>query len=257
MTVSLKDWLESLEKELYERIKRSRRYANFVDEVICNKEDFYIWKKGSPNTTRIEGHTTIIELGPLQTKLVSPIPINLKISGDWRSRYEQKAYMGVLLGDLCRDVTIREEQIIVHTLMKNVKAFEIDNGTFSLDGLRDAINHISSQGNFADTILVNPMQLVKLREKSEFIPYYNLWQKSVEEKGYGFIGLLSHLSVYATAVLSESIGLIYEKRETKVRKTPLSIKFDDYNNPKTLNIVEDMLAWTTDDGALAKITLKA
>ena len=255
MSNSFKDWLESLQNDLYDRIKKSRRYPSYIDKIICNKKDFYIWKKSGRNAVEKDGNATIIKLAPLKTISVSPTPIRLRLLGNWRDWYEQGSIMGVLLGGICRNVASKEERIVAETLMQGAKTFTVRSETFTFDSLNDATNYIATCGNFADILLVNPLQITKLREVKGFIPYWNLGQQHVEKIGFGFIGYLSQFSVFTTTGLSESTGLIYEKRMAKVRKTPLSIKFDDYSNPKMLVVEEDMFAWTMDDEALARITL--
>ena len=75
----------------------------------------------------------------------------------------------------------------------------------------------------------------------------------MKEKGLNFIGLMGELSVYQTASLKVTEGLLYEKSQTRLRKTPLSVKFENYENPKTLEINEKIFAWAIDDYSLTKI----
>lgn len=110
--------------------------------------------------------------------------------------------------------------------------------------------------NFADTLLVHPLQLPKLMEEKSFISRWALPNWLVDTKGPGFIGIIGNLSVYGTTGISESTGLLYDKRQIKVRKTPLSVKFDDYDYPKVLQITESLFAWSKDSGAIVKLTLK-
>lgn len=255
MSNSFKDWLESLQNDLYDMVKKSRRHPSYIDRTICDKKSFYIWKKSGRDAVEKDGNTTIIKLAPLKTISVSPTLICLRLLGNWRGWYEQGSIMGVWLGGICRNVARKEERIVVETLMQSAKNFTVRSETFTFNSLKDATNYIATCGNFADILLVNPLQITKLRDVKEFIPYWNLGQEHTEKMGSGFIGYLSQFSVFTTTGLSESTGLIYEKRMAKVRKTPLSIKFDDYNNPKMLIIEEKMFAWTMDDEALAKITL--
>ena len=138
--------------------------------------------------------------------------------------------------------------------MKNTKVFETKSETFTLDELREAIDYITSCGNFANTMLINPLQRIELRKAKGFVPYWNLAQEYVKKEGSAFVGLYGQLTVYSTTGLPKPIGLIFEKGMVKVRKTPLSIKFDDYSNPKILNLGEDIFAWSVDDGAIATIT---
>lgn len=256
MLDSFESWLKSLETDLSRRIKDSRRYPTYVDEVICNTEKFYIWKKSGRDTIKREGDVTIIWLAPLQSGLISPIPIRVSVPGDWRNWYEGRTIMDIYIGDVCRYVATREEQIVIETLSKDVKVFGLDSEVFTRDQLREPVNYISSQGNFADTLLVHPLQLPKLIEEKGFVPKWNLPRGIVDKKGLAFIGLMGALSIYETIGVSESTGLLYEKRQIKIRKTPLSIKFDDYDHPRTLNVIEYIFAWTVDDGAIAKISLK-
>jgi len=252
---SLKEWLEHLEADLSKDIKEGRRFRSYVGEVICNTESFYTWKKGGRDTVRKEGNATIIDLAPFQTKAVSPIPIRFRLSGDWYNYYEGKTIL--VLGGICRSVVSLEEKAIFDTLAKDVKVFELSSNVCKLDMLQEAIHFIGSEGSFADTLLVNPLQIPKLLGEKGFIPRWSLGQGYIEQKGEAFAGLLGHLSVYETAELSVSEVLLYEKSETRVRKTPIVVKFDDYSNPKILAIKEDIFAWTLDNESIAKIALKA
>jgi len=255
MPISFQEWLKSLQEDLYGRIKKSRRYQNYVDRVICNTGDFYIWKKSDKDSIEEEDDATIITLAPLKPLLISPVSINFKVSGNWRDWYEQGALMDVFLGGICRAVITREEQIFTKTLLQNAKAFAIKDRTFTPENLKEAINHINSFGYSADILLVNPSHLMNLVEVREFIPYWSFRQDYIIGKGPGFIGYLGQFEVFANIGLPKSIGVIYEKRMIKVRKTPLSIKFDDYSSPRILILEEQMYAWSIDDGAMAKIEL--
>ena len=82
--------------------------------------------------------------------------------------------MSILLGDICRFVVISEERIIAETLTRDVEVFDIDAQVFAEENLQEAISHIDSQGNYADTMLVHPLQKTTLRRDDEFISRRNL-----------------------------------------------------------------------------------
>jgi len=256
LSKTFKEWLKSIENDIKERIKDGRRYLAYVDEVICSAEEFYIWKKDGRDTIKTERNVTIIKLAPLRTIPVSPILIDVRVLGEWRRWYEEKVIIDLYIGSICRYVITREHQIIVETLSKDVKVFDICGEVFTRDKLREPINYINSRGNFADTLLIHPLQTPKLIEGKNFVPKWSLPKTLVNSKGPNFVGLLGALSVYEIVGISESVGLLYDKRQIKVKKTPISVKFDNYDYPEKLNVTESLFAWSVDDEAIVKLTLR-
>ena len=252
-------WLKGLETDLKSRVRDSRRFPSYVGDVICPSERFYVWKSGGRTTTRREGNVNVVELALPRIETVSPIPIRLRSRGEWRTYYEDKAVM-VILGDFCKYIIVNEERIIAETLTRDARVCDIDEETFTTENLHEALSYINSQGNFADTMLVHPVQVSRLWRKKGFVSKYDRSidrQRLANEKGKGFAGWVGQLSVYKTWGVSESEGIVYEKRQAKVRKTPLDISFDNYTNPDIFSVNEDMFAWTVEDGAIAKVTLQA
>jgi hypothetical protein len=254
MSETIENWLKKLEIDIRELVKSTRRFHSYVGEVICNTDKFYIWKKGGRNTVENRGNTTIIKLAPFQSESVHPISIRFDLDGDWVERFEDRHFVD--MSGIGRSVTAREEQIVAETLMIDSKAFNLDSEVCKLDGLREAIGFIETEGNFADTLLINPLQTPKLMCQESFISKWSLPAEYPQRHTFAFVGLLGHLLVYETVGLSQTTALLYQKNESRVRKTPLSVKFDDYSHPRKLAVGEDLFAWTVDWGAMAKITLR-
>jgi len=253
---NFKGWLENLEAELSNKIRNMRTYPFYVDRVFCSDETFYIWKKHGSDTIKREGNVTIIESAPLVPEMVSPIPVQLRYKGDWCRWYENKVIMDFFLESICDYIISLEEKIVVETLTKGATVFELQDKSFTKSNLRESISYFESQGKYADTMLVNPGQLTNLGREDGFIPFWNLPPSFVESKGKGFYGLLGQLHVYSTPGVSKSIAIIYEKKMAKVRKTPIDISFNDYENPKMLSINEALFGWLVENGVVAKVVLK-
>ena len=250
------NWLEGLRRDLMERIKSSREYIDYVGEVRCSGEGFYVWKKSGRVTIRRRGGAILMQLTPFELEVVTPISINLQFNQDWHEWYEKKLPMDLLLSGMRRYIVACEEREILRMLTEDAKVFDLSDEELGRGELGEVIDYILSQGCYPDTLLVHPLQLLKLLKEASFTSRWNLDQEVMIGKGRRFLGLLGDLSVYGTMILPQSTGILYEREQVMVKKTPLSISFLDPSDQTVMLVREDIYAWTVDDGAIAKINLK-
>lgn len=242
-------WLANIETDLKRRIKDCRLYPSYVGKVICNDEEFRLTEIGR----RIFDRNAGIEGAQVRSKKVSSASIRHRERGDWRKLYDEKVIVN--LGNICKCVFAREEQIVVETLTKDAKVFELNSVTLKRDELQNAIDYVN-EGSFADSLLVQKYNVVS---KGDFTPKRKLknFSKILATMGPAFIGRIGHLDIYRSIGVPQSTALLYERRQINVKKTPLNVGFDDYDRPEILSLDEDMYAWSVKDGALARIILEA
>ena len=249
--MSFEGWLKDLEGQVKESVRGSRAFNSFFHEVFCNNDDFIMWKKnGRDETVQINGGT-LTQIAPYKPETVKPAELRLRVRNDWKEAYEQKVF--IVLGGLSRHIFGWEHKQALATLASKAKTYEIESDVPTRPLLNGAIDNINSEDNYADTLLVSPLQLTNLMDVKGFIPYWNFPENFVNQKGSGFIGIMGELSIYHTPALAITEGLLYDKSQTRLRKTPLSIKFENYENPEYLEVAEKIFAWPVDDYSIARL----
>ena len=65
--------------------------------------------------------------------------------------------------------------------------------------------------------------------------------------------MLDSLEVYTNRGLSSDIGLIFDKENNNLQISPLMVKFDNYENPRTLLVKEKLYAHYNQENSLIKL----
>jgi len=246
---TLRDWLDDHVKIIREGIIEGRGYKHYFDRVIESSDRFYIFKPEGRPSIVTRGRATMIEMPPIRSIEVEPEKIDLRIRTDWRQKFKDNLI--IILGPLIRDISKKENKLVIDTFTKDAQEVEIEP---DFSNLEDAQRIIESNQGYPDTMLVNFTKLSDLRKLNEFIPYYKFPEYYVKQKGERYFqGMLGHISVYGSRGLSREEGVLFSKRESLLKMTPLDAGFDSYENPKVLYIKEQLYAWIEYDGTVIKL----
>lgn len=246
---TLRDWLDDHVKTIRDGIIEGRGYKHYFDHVFESSDRFYIFKPEGRPTIVTRDRATIIEMPPIRSYDVEPAKIEIGIRNDWRQKFTDNIIM--IFGRLIADIRKMENKFVIDTFTKDTREVELKPDLSNLD---DVQRIIESNHGYPDTMLVNFMKIRDLRRLQDFIPYYNLPEYYVKQKGERhFQGMLGHISVYGSTGLSREEGVLYSKRESLLKMTPLDVGFDSYENPKVLHINEQLYAWPEYDGIVVKL----
>ena len=112
-----------------------------------------------------------------------------------------------------------------------------------------------SQGQIPDLLIVNYSQFSHLskvqgfKHKWEFPPAFH------ERKGKYFAGILGGLSVYWNQGISNNAALLYVRSSAHLKMTPLTVRFDNQDNPRIICVEEYLYAWFDRDDTALKLMI--
>jgi len=245
----LENWLKEKERVIHDGIMEGRRYDHYFGEVIESDGSFYIFKPDGKPKTITRDRMTIIELPTIKSYNVEPERILIKLMNDWKQIYEM--CVNIVFGALIASLKRLERKKIIDTLTKDAEEVTIDS---EFSNIHEAYDIIESNGGYPDTMLVNFKKLSDFNNLKEFTPFYRLPKWYIEQNGGLHLrGILRHILVFGTNGLSRDEGVLYSKREARLKMTPLKVKFDNYDDPRCLEIYEELYAWPLYEGTVVKL----
>ncbi len=248
----LKEWegvfIQTISAPLKEERLDSLAYEVTESEIGLNQA----WKTGADKVEVHDGVTTTT----LNIKLVTikPVPILIKAPIEsWVNN--PKNPIDWLFRDLAREVGKLEAQIFLASLFPGAEEFKTNEEKVSTVALNEAGASISKALHNADTVVIHPVHHTELFSSKDFFSVWGLPPEIRGTKGTHFYGFLGGIEVYWTPDIDRRRILYYEKMSVRVKRSPLTLAFDDYDDPKYLIAEEKFVAWTTQEGAIGIIDL--
>lgn len=235
---SLKDWLESKEKELKQEIKDSRKFDCYLTKIFWDAENFGVWYKQREDETIRRGRDVFTKIAPFKTEVPRPNKIEKSYLGDWSDCKNGSVFYD--FQDIVHTIINEEEKLVLEGFRtdKETEEIELDNKIY------EKLNE-SKENDFypKNILLVNPMFNMKLLDIKTFVPCWKLLPSFYEEKKRTYLGYIGDIEVHWNALLEKDAGLFFDQKYANVKISELDISFDDYNDPARLNIGESLFSW--------------
>lgn len=206
--------------------------------------------QGEDTTETIPGGGVLINLAPIVSRAVTPQEVHLRWRGDFTS-YESANTIFPPIG-VVQHVEQAENKGFIDSLSQGAEEFEVSKESYDTREAQDAISNIR---NFADMMLVNPRQLINLREIDGFLPYWRLPDGYVNRMGRRYLGRFGAMEVYQNTGLPSEEGLIYDRGECCIRISQPVVSFNDYNRPNRFSVQTLVHGWVVDQGSAVKIRI--
>ena len=255
------EWLEEFRtkiKEGYETHRMDKRLAGYTYEV--DKPAKRLWKYDEPiRAQSMPEGGTIITMPTPKIREVKPYQVGYKLNiRKWTEDPVRVVGMDNFMYRIGVNVAEREVWVMAKGMSDNAEhVIEAEKkGELSKNDIKKARDWISSQGMYADTIIMHSKQRWRFLRNGELWESYRIPTGYVPERDRGpyYAGKIDGANVYSTLMIKD-FALVYRKKEILVKNTQLKIDYDNPKRPSTLIVNKWCSSAPIIEQAVVKIVL--
>lgn len=118
-----------------------------------------------------------------------------------------------------------------------------------------ASDWIRSNGNFANTLVIHPLEYSTLIKHKEIIDAWQI-RPIADREGKNFCGRIDGTNVFRTSAMKREMALLYTKEESSATRTRPNVHLDNPKYPKNIVVEEACTAWLFNKSVGATIVFK-